>query len=73
MSKIGKKWVRGGEEDQFIIMAIKEGKVTKYSKPAQIKKLNPTMFVGFSTNVIRNHLNELKRSNGLYCKFNNKI
>lgn len=40
----------------------------KNTKPSSMKEKYPTMFSGFSDNLIRNHLNDLKRKKGLYCK-----
>lgn len=59
-------WTSGGPEDQDVLKKIKEGKITKYTKAADLKKLD--MYKNFSNNVIRNHLNALKKSNGLTCK-----
>lgn len=68
MGKILKQWKNGGEEDKFIIKLMKTGKINKYTKPLTIKKEYPHLFNEFSTCVVRNHLNDLKRNNGLYRK-----
>lgn len=66
MGKV-KLWKNGGPEDKFIGKLIDEGKFTKNSKPKSLKREHPKMFEDFSNNVIRNHINDLKRRNGLYC------
>lgn len=63
-----KQWKNGGEQDKFIVKLIKQGKIHKNTKPATLKADYPNLFAEFSPNVMRNHLNILKRSNGLYCK-----
>ena len=68
MGKIKKVWKDGGVEDKFILKLIKQGKVHKNTKPKQLVELNPEIFRDFSDNVVRNHLNSLKRQNGLYRK-----
>lgn len=73
MLKVAKKWIAGGKEDKFILKLIKEGKITKYTNPNFLQKEFPKYFSEFTLQVIRNHLNELKRSNGLYCKFKEKF
>ena len=67
MGKV-KTWTNGGDEDKYVIKLIKDGKVTKNTKPKDLVSNYPKMFGDFSSNVVRNHLNALKRSNGLYCK-----
>lgn len=61
-------WKNGGKEDQVVEKMINEGTITKNTKGSSLKDLNHAVFGVFSNNVIRNHLNELKRRNGLYCK-----
>lgn len=69
MVKPGKKkvWKQNGEEDRYIIEQIKEGRITKHTKPIELSSLD--LFKGYSSNVIRNHLNLMKRTHGLYCEF----
>ncbi|KAJ6642687.1 hypothetical protein Bhyg_07640, partial [Pseudolycoriella hygida] len=43
-----------------------EGKIHKATKPAFLKATYLSIFGNFSLNVIRNHLNLLKRSSGLF-------
>lgn len=70
MGKVkGKCWKSGGPEDKFIIKLIQKKEITKKTKPSFLKDNYPDRFGDFSLQVIRNHLNELKRTNGLYCKF----
>lgn len=64
------KWKKGGDEDQKVIHLIKKGKITKETTPAFLTKNYPEIFEKFSDQVLRNHLSELKRANGIYCKFN---
>lgn len=66
---MGKTWKTNGPEDKFLNKLFKSGKITKNVKPTNIKKEYPHMFDDFSNEVIRNHLNDLKRRNGLYCKY----
>lgn len=66
MGKHFKQWKCDGDEDRFIIALIRQGKVNKYTKPTSLKTDYPKMFEGFSVNVVRNHLNALKRNNGLH-------
>lgn len=61
-------WKQDGDQDKFIIKLIKQGKIHKDTKPAFLKANHSAVFGDFNLNVIRNHLNALKRSNGLYCK-----
>lgn len=68
-----KQWKKGGDEDKFILKMIRQGKITATTKPAVLKAEYPQMFGGFSSNVMRNHLNILKFSNGLFCKNQNGI
>lgn len=63
-----KQWKKGGDEDKLIIKLIKQGKITASTKPAHLKADYPEQFGGFSSNVMRNHLNILKFSHGLFCK-----
>ncbi len=64
-----KVWRTGGEEDKFLHKLNKQGKINKATTPTGIKKEFPHVFNDFSSNVIRNHLNDFKRRNGIYCKF----
>lgn len=68
-----KQWKKGGEEDKFILKLIRQGKITAQTKPNALKAEYPNIFGGFSSNVMRNHLNILKFSNGLFCKKNIRI
>lgn len=61
-----KTWKTGGEEDKFIKKLIRSGKIHKYTKPTKLIHDHPDVFGGYSSNVVRNHLNSLKRANGLY-------
>ncbi len=63
-----KQWKKGGEEDKFILKMIRQGKITAQTKPSALKAEYPNVFGSFSSNVMRNHLNVLKFSNGLFCK-----
>lgn len=63
-------WKTGGNEDTVLIDLIKTGKVTKHTKPTELKKMNE-IFKKHSDSAIRNHLNEMKRRQGLHCKFYN--
>lgn len=66
MGKI-RQWKNGGKEDQVVEQWIADGQISKNTKGSELKSMNPQVFGPFSNNVIRNHLNELKRRNGLYC------
>lgn len=66
MGKV-KVWKNGGREDRFLERMFDQGKISKNIKPIALKRQFPLMFDEFSNNVIRNHLNEVKRRNGLYC------
>lgn len=68
MGKI--QWKSDGKEDKFIQKLIKDGKINKFTKPHTLKINYPDIFDGFSSNVVRNHLNLLKRQNDIYCKLN---
>ncbi|KAJ6648088.1 hypothetical protein Bhyg_03313 [Pseudolycoriella hygida] len=61
-------WKNDGEEDKFIVKLIKQGKVHKLTSPAFLKSTYPVVFGAFSLNVIRNHLNALKRNSGLFLE-----
>lgn len=63
-----KTWRKGGTEDKFIKKLIKSGKIHRFSKPQKLITDHPEIFSGFTANVVRNHLNLLKRENGLYRK-----
>lgn len=63
-----KQWKARGEEDKFVENLISKGKITKDTNAAALMKTYPKTFSGFTANVVRNHLNILKRSKGLYCK-----
>lgn len=67
---MGKVWKTGGEEDKFIEKLIRKKKINKFTKPITLKSY-PAAFGEFNANVVRNHLNLLKRSNGLYRKLYN--
>lgn len=58
-------WKHDGEEDKFIEKLIKEGGINKFTKPATLLTRYPNVFGKFSVNVVRNHLNAMKR---LHCK-----
>lgn len=73
MWKTSKTWKTNGPEDKFMIKLLKSGKITKNSKPNHIKKEYPQIFNDFSNEVIRNHLNELKRKHGIYCEYLNSF
>lgn len=64
-----KQWKNGGDEDKFIEKLISQGRVNKFTKPSSLKKTYPNTFGAFTPNVIRNHLNILKRNKGLYRKY----
>lgn len=72
MSK-AKQWKTGGEEDKLLKKLIRSGKINKYSKPCTVQNLHPEMFGGFNDQVMRNHLNIVKRSQGLFCKSLNEM
>lgn len=65
-----KQWKSGGDEDKYIKKLIKQRKVTKFTKPPYLLSEHPSIFSGFSSNVIRNHLNEMKRKCGLFGRQN---
>lgn len=73
MGKPTKQWKVNGEQDKYIVKLIKRGIVNKYTKPLTLKNDYPGVFGTFTENVIRNHLNDVKRRNGLYCKFINEL
>lgn len=60
------QWKSGGAEDKLIKKLIKQGKVTRFTKPAYLQSEHEHMFKTFSTNVIRNHLSDVKRKCGLF-------
>lgn len=62
------KWTTDGTQDKFLEKLIREGKITKETSPGSIKNEYPRVFDNFTTAVIRNHLNHLKRRNGMFCK-----
>lgn len=66
-----KQWKQDGEQDKFIKNLIKQGKINKFTKPSSLASDYPAVFGEFSPNVIRNHLNIVKRNCGLYCKCKN--
>lgn len=61
------QWKHEGEQDKFIVKLIKDGKIHKDTKPAFLKATYPAVFGAFTINVIRNHLNVLKRAAGIFC------
>ncbi len=67
MGKV-KQWRQGGEEDKFIEKKIKKGEINKHTPAKTLVQKWPGMFGSFSENVIRNHLNLVKRAKGLYRK-----
>jgi len=69
MGKLKKIWKQNGPEDKFLTKLIKDGRVSKNTTASLLKKQHPEIFSDFTCNVVRNHLNELKRVNGMYCKF----
>ncbi len=64
-----KIWNKNGPEDTLILKLIKNGKITKNTKPSDIQKEYPNMFKDFSLDVMRNHVNMLKRYGGVYRKY----
>lgn len=64
-----KQWRKNGDEDKAVINLIKRGKVTKRTSATDLQKMNPILFGSFSEQVVRNHLSELKRANGVFCKY----
>lgn len=68
MGKVNNMWKSNGKEDRFIEKLISKGKVDKNTVPGYLKKEYPQIFNGFSTAVIRNHLNDVKRRNGIFCE-----
>lgn len=60
-----KQWKSGGAEDKLIKKLIK-GKVNRFTKPAYLQSEHEHWFKDFSTNVIRNHLTDVKRKCGLF-------
>lgn len=66
MGKTTKMWKSYGEEDKFIENLILKGKINKHSTPSGLRKDYPHIFEDFSTSVIRNHLNELRKRYGVY-------
>lgn len=63
-----KFWRHGGIEDKILEDMIDNGTLTTSTKPSSLKLMNSSVFGQFSDNVIRNHLNDVKRKRGLYCK-----
>ncbi|KAJ6642859.1 hypothetical protein Bhyg_07815 [Pseudolycoriella hygida] len=56
------------EQDKFIVKLMRNGKINKDTKPVTLQKDHPALFGDFSTNVIRNHLNMLKMSYGMFLR-----
>lgn len=69
MGKDFRQWKTGGFEDKFLENLIQQGTVTKSTKPIYLVTKYPTVFGGFSVNVVRNHLNTMKQMFGLNCKY----
>ncbi|KAJ6634577.1 hypothetical protein Bhyg_13151 [Pseudolycoriella hygida] len=63
-----KQWKKNGEQDKFILKLMRNGKINKDTKPVTLQKDHPALFGDFSTNVIRNHLNMLKMSYGIFLR-----
>lgn len=61
------RWESDGKEDKFIEELIEEGKFTKHTTAKSLQKDYPKVFLSFNKNVVRNHMNDMKRKNGLYC------
>lgn len=68
MVKPLKQWKSGGIEDKFLEKLLKQGKVSKNSMPVEIKNEYPHVFKDYSLAVVRNHFNDFKRRNGIFCK-----
>lgn len=66
MGKTAKLWKCGGAEDKFLQKLIDKGQVNNNTIPSALKQQYPHIFNGFSLPVIRNHLNDVKRRNGLF-------
>lgn len=72
MGKVTKQWKNDGEEDNKLRSLLTKGKINKFTKPVDLQKDYPEVFGSFSLQVMRNHLNAVKRTNGLYRKCDNK-
>lgn len=68
-----KQWKTGGEEDKLLKKMIKQGKINKYTTPSSVQSKHPAVFGEFNPQVMRNHLNAVKRANGLFCKLLNEM
>lgn len=68
MGKVNCIWKGNGVQDKFLQKLIAAKKVNKNTTPSNLKKEYPHIFNNFSTAVVRNHLNELRRRHGLYRK-----
>lgn len=66
MGKVKKSWLTNGAEDKFLHKLAEKGKITKDTKPNYLRDEYPDVFGRHSENVVRNHLNVFKRSNGSY-------
>jgi hypothetical protein len=63
-----KTWKTNGDEDRHVLKLIKEGKVTKTTTALDLKNTYPEKYGEFSSAVIRNHLNVLKKAKGIQRK-----
>lgn len=68
MGKPNKQWKAGGKKHKLLKKLNKKGKINKYTRPATLQGQHPAVFGSFNSQVMRNHLNDFKRANGLYCK-----
>lgn len=67
-NKTKKNWRKNGEEDKHVMGLIKKGLINKDTTPMYLKKKFPEIYGAHSEQVIRNHLTDIKRDNGIYCE-----
>lgn len=44
MGRSKKVWRNGGAEDNYVLRLIRNGKITKNTKPVKLRKINPDIF-----------------------------
>ena len=60
-SETKKIWKTGGPEDQFIIEQLTNNVINTETRPAAILNTFPKVLGDFETQVVRNHINRLKK------------
>ena len=60
-SETKKIWKTGGVEDQFIIEQLTNNVITTETRPAVILSTFPDVLGDFEQQVVRNHINRLKK------------